>query len=398
MDLKERRYDIDWLRVIAFYLLILYHTGMLFVPWDFHIKNNATSEWFEVWMVFLSQWRLPLLFIISGIGVSYAFGHRNVKQYVGERTIRLFVPLLFGMAVIVPPQIYVERITNGVQFAGYFDFWKTVFDFVPYPEGGSLSWHHLWYILYVFVFSLIMIPLFKYLRNEKSAGFKEGLSKYIKKNPNSVYLFLIVPIFLVRLFLARSFPTTHSLIGDWYFLSFTLVFFLFGYFLSAVDAFWYVIAEKRNQSLVISIVLILFLELFVWGPTFQIMNEETEFFYHFYGVIKSVMTGTWLLAILGYARVYLNKPSRFLSYANESVYPLYILHQTVELVIAYFIIKLNWGIVPKFLLVVIGTFGISFIIYELFIKRYNFMRILFGMKKLSAPPQKESALNTAAAD
>jgi len=380
METNERRYDIDWLRVLAFYLLILFHTGMLFVPWDFHIKNNPTSEWFESWMAFLSAWRLPLLFLISGIGVSYALRKRSVLQFAGERAKRLFIPLVFGMLVIVPPQIYVERITNGAQFANYFDFWKTVFNFVPYPMGGALSWHHLWYVLYIFVFSLTMLPIFLYLRSEKSASVKERLAAFVKRNPNSIYPILMVPIFIIRLLLQRAFPTTHSLIGDWYFLLFTLVFFLFGYLITTVGSFWDVIVAKRKQSLIMAIVPILFMELFVWGPTFTIMDERTEFFYQFYGVINSFLIGAWLMAVLGYAKVYLNKTNKFLQWANESVYPLYILHQTVELVIAYFIIRMDLGIIPKFLLVVAGTFGISIGIYELFIKRFNFMRVLFGLK------------------
>jgi glucans biosynthesis protein C len=382
MELKERRYDIDWLRVLAFYLLIFYHTGMLFVPWDFHIKNNLTSEWFESWMVFLSQWRLPLLFLISGVGVSYALGKRNANQFIKERTKRLFIPLVFGMFVIVPPQIYVERISNGVRYADYFDFWKTVFNFVPYPMGGSLSWHHLWYVLYIFIFSLIMLPLFLYLRGNKSVRIREAIAGFLKKKPNSIYLLLMVPIFIIYTSLARSFPTTHALIGDWYFLSYTLVFFLFGYLISTIDSFWETIVTKRKQSLIMALVPIIFLELFVWGPTFEIMNEDSEFFFYFYAILKSFLIAAWLLALLGYAKVYLNKPNRFIRYANESVYPLYILHQTVELIIACFIIKLDWGIIPKFLLVVVGTFGLSFIIYEVFIRRLNFMRFLFGMKSM----------------
>jgi hypothetical protein len=149
-----------------------------------------------------------------------------------------------------------------------------------------------------------------------------------------------------------------------------------------VGSFWEVIAAKRKQSLIMAIVPILFMELFVWGPTFMIMDERTEFFYQFYGVVNTFLVVTWLLAVLGYAKVYLNRSNIFLSWANESVYPLYILHQTVELIIAYYIIQMDMGIIPKFLLVVAGTFGLSIGIYQLFIKRFNFMRLLFGLKTI----------------
>ncbi|MGE5499909.1 MAG: acyltransferase family protein [Syntrophothermus sp.] len=376
----KRRYDIDWLRVLAFYLLILYHTGMLFVPWEFHIKNNSTSEWFESWMVFLSNWRLPLLFIISGIGVSYSLNNRTGSQFLLERTKRLLVPLIFGMLVIIPPQIYIERVSKGAYYGSYFEFWKTVFSFIPYPKGGSLSWHHLWYVLYIFVFSILMLPLFRYLRSNKSLQFRKKLSTLIRDRPIVLYLILLIPIFLVRLFLVRLYPTTHALVGDWYNLLFTLCFFIFGYLLTLIDSVWEVIAAKRKLSLITALIPIIFCELFLWGPTYSIMNEDTELFFHFYGVIKSVIIVSWLFAVLGYARIYLNKTNKFLRYANESVYPLYILHQSVELVIAFYIIHLDWPILPKFILVTIGTFGISILIYEIFIRRFNFMRILFGLK------------------
>jgi peptidoglycan/LPS O-acetylase OafA/YrhL len=118
----------------------------------------------------------------------------------------------------------------------------------------------------------------------------------------------------------------------------------------------------------------------VWGPTFEIMNERTEAFDIFYTILILILTPGMLFAILGYGKVLLNKPSKLLSYCNESVYPLYILHQSVQLSIGYFILQLNWGIFPKFVLVVIGTFGISLLIYELFIRRFNVARLFFGLK------------------
>ncbi|MCP5061069.1 MAG: acyltransferase family protein, partial [Ignavibacteriae bacterium] len=151
---NERRYDLDWLRVIAFYLLIIYHTALIFVSWEFHIKNKQISEIAEPFLIFLNQWRLPLLFLISGIGVRFALKHRVPKVFIKERSTRLMIPLLFGMFVIVPPQIYFEHLQNSVDYSSYFDFYKTVFNFVAYPE-GSFSWHHLWFLPYLFSYSVI---------------------------------------------------------------------------------------------------------------------------------------------------------------------------------------------------------------------------------------------------
>lgn len=385
MENKVRRYDIDWLRVIAFYILIFYHVGMIFVPWEFHIKNSTTAEWFETWMAFLSQWRLPLLFLISGMVVYYSLGKRTGGSFLLERTKRLFVPLLFGMLIIVPPQIYFERISSGVHFASYWEFWKAVFNFIPYPLGGSLSWHHLWYVLYIFFYSIVALPLFLFLKNFKSESFRIGINNFINKHPNSIYL-ISLPLFFFSLILAGHFPTTNGFFDDWYNHSISFTFFVFGFFISAVCGLTDVIVAKRKQSLVLALVPSLFLILFVWGPTFEIFNDRTEEFAFIYRILKWILIPCWLFTFIGFGRIWLNKTSKVLTYANESVYPLYILHQTVMIFFGYYVIQWSWGIVPKFILLVFLTFGGSFMIYELLIKRIGILRILFGMRPAITKP------------
>lgn len=383
---KERKHYLDWLRVIAFYILIFYHIGMIFVPWDFHIKNELTLEWFETWMAFFSQWRLPLLFIISGMVIYYSMGSRTWKGIIKERTMRLFIPLIFGMLVIVPPQIYYERISDGVQFSGYLPFWKTVFDFVPFPEGGSLSWHHLWYILYIFAYTIIALPLFVFLKSNGSSQIKIIINNKFSSHPNLIYL-LIIPLTIFYFILAPIFPTTHALIDDWYNHSVSFIIFLSGFFISAFDGIWSAIVINRKKSLILSAIPCLILLLFVWGPTFEIVNEDSEVFFMIYAILKWIFIASMLFAILGYSKFILNKPSKLLSYLNESVYPFYILHQTVMIITGYYIIQFNIGVGLKFLLILISTFGGSLFVYELLIKRINLFRVLFGMKTKSRHKQ-----------
>lgn len=381
MNNTERKHYIDWLRVIAFYILIIFHVGMIFVPWDFHIKNDITLEWFETWMAFLSQWRLPLLFMISGMVIYYSMGKRSSGQVIIERTKRLLIPLLFGMFVIVPPQIYYERIANGVEFASYWEFWKTVFQLIPYPEGGSLSWHHLWYILYILVYSIIALPLFLYLKSGKSKNIRKNLNQYFKSDPNTIY-FTIIPLLIFYYFLAPQFPTTHSFINDWYNHSISFSIFILGFFISTLSGFWDAIVQKRRTSLIMAVISSSILILFVWGPTFYIVNEDTEIFFIIYSLLKWIFIVSWLFTILGYSKFLLNMPSKILTYANESVYPLYILHQSIMIIFGYYIIQFDWNIYMKFIIITVITFGSSFVIYELCIKRFNTMRLLFGMKSL----------------
>lgn len=375
----ERKHYLDWLRVIAFYILIFYHIGMIFVPWDFHIKNTVTLEWFETWMAFFSQWRLPLLFIISGMVIYYSMGSRKWKGIIIERTKRLLIPLIFGMLVIVPPQIYYERISEGIQFSSYWEFWKTVFNFVPFPDGGSLSWHHLWYVLYIFIYTLIALPLFVFFKSESSFSLKQVINNRFTIQPNLIYL-LIIPLILFYYALAPIFPSTHALIDDWYNHSVYFIIFISGFLISASDGIWNAITLQRKKSFFAAIVPGIILILFVWGPTLEIVNEDSEFFFVVYAILKWTFATNIIFTILGYSKFLLNKPSAVLSYLNESVYPLYILHQTIMIVTGYYIIQLNISIGLKFFLIVITTFGGSILIYELLIKRFTPMRLLFGMK------------------
>ncbi|MDP3583147.1 MAG: acyltransferase family protein, partial [Ignavibacteria bacterium] len=202
---------------------------------------------------------------------------------------------------------------------------------------------------------------------------------FVKTHPNSIYL-LIVPMTVFYFTLAQKYPETHGLIDDWYLHSISFTLFIVGFGISAINGFWDVLVAKRKQSLILALIPTFTLMLFVWGPTFEVVNEEANWFIYVYGLLKMVMIPSLLFAILGYGKVHLNKPSKVLTYANESVYPLYILHQSVELIFAYYIIQLDLGVLPKFVLLVAATFGISLLIYELLIKRFNLTRLLFGMK------------------
>jgi peptidoglycan/LPS O-acetylase OafA/YrhL len=162
LAINERRADLDWLRVIAFWLLIYFHAAIAFVPGGIPMIQNAeVSPVLQVMVGFLHEFRLALLFLISGVGVSFALRHRNRAQFMRDRAVRLLVPLVFGVLVIVPPMIFLEK-RFIAEFTGSFaEFYPTFFIDGVYPV-GNLSWHHYWFIFYLFLFCMLGWPICAY--------------------------------------------------------------------------------------------------------------------------------------------------------------------------------------------------------------------------------------------
>ncbi len=362
----------DWLRVLVFGLLIFYHVGMFFVPWGWHIKNPVTYEWLVYPMLFVNQWRLPILFVISGMGTYYALNKRSGGQFVRERLKRLLIPLAAGMFLIVPPQVYTERLVNGQFLGSYLDFWPAHAFVGVYPD-GNLSWHHLWFLPYLLLFSIVATPAFLYLRRSPDNIVSQWIKKQVK-SPLGLY-WAIVPLYLAESFLEPLFPVTHALVGDWFTLVNFLILFLYGFLLISVkEVFWDTVEKKRRLFLLWGI-----LGFSLWmGLIFSF--EDSTWVHYTEAGLKVFNFWSWILVLFGYAAHYLNKPSRVLGYANEAVYPFYILHQTVTILIGYVLLQLDLGFFPAFTIMVLGTFGASWILYEYFIRRWTWLRPLFGLK------------------
>ena len=85
-----RRHDVDWLRVLALGLLIVYHVVVSFQPWAqyiFFIQNKQSLEWLWLFMGMLNIWRIPLLFMISGMGARFAMERRSWKPLLKDRAV-----------------------------------------------------------------------------------------------------------------------------------------------------------------------------------------------------------------------------------------------------------------------------------------------------------------------
>jgi peptidoglycan/LPS O-acetylase OafA/YrhL len=369
---KERRHDLDWLRVIAIILLLYFHTGMVFISWSWYfMQDTQTSFVFDEITLFLSHWRMALLFLISGAGTLFALSYRSSFQYTKERMKRLLIPLIFGILLIIPPQIYYELIKHGWQFSDYLEFNKRYFEGGLYPL-GDFSWHHLWFIGYLLIYSIIGLPVFMYFRSEGGEKFLVKLASWIAPT-GRIYL-LAIPLMIVQVWLQDKFTGFHNLVDDMANFTFFFLFFLYGFIICSNDKLWESIRKQRRVSLIIAVV--------AFAILFLSRNLKFELGYVTYWIIETIVAWTWVMAILGYGRQYLNFRTKFLNYANEGIYPFYILHQTVLIVLAYYVIQWSIPIAVKFIVLSTATLTICVIIYDLIIKRNNVTRFLFGMKPI----------------
>jgi glucans biosynthesis protein C len=375
---SSRRHDLDWLRFIAIVILLFFHTGMLFNPWGWHIKNNETSESFRYWMVWLHFWRMPLLLFISGAGTYMALGKRTPGQFAKERFTRLFIPLVFGMFVVVPPQIYYEHIKD---YGSYWDFYKTVFEFIPYPK-GSFSWHHLWFIAYLFVYSLIAIPLLIFLRSTKSHGFKALIFRLLSSPAGILFIpaaFILVTQIVIRPYFPEE---THALIDDWGFFTFYICFFVFGMICYSIPTLWQAIGRNRKHLVVTTMLTLIPFYIFYFHLVKLIVlpwtmdTVETAF-----DVTAIFVSWFTVITVISFGQHYLNKPHPWLGKINEGLYPFYILHQTVIIFIGYYICQMPWSITAKFWMVSLLTLAGCLAFYLIFIRPFNPVRFLFGMKR-----------------
>jgi len=380
METSARQTYLDWLRIFSIVGVLFFHSAMPYVAEDWwHIKNHETSNLLMESNYFMHLFRMPLLFFISGTVSYFMMQRRSSLSFIGLRFRRLFIPLLVGMFFIVPPQIYMERLNNGYT-GGIWAFYKTVFNFVPYPK-GSFSWHHLWFIAYLFLYDILFAPLFAWMASPKSIALKEKLALLAKGK--WIYV-LMLPGIVWYALLANKFPETNDLAHDYCYFVYWLFFLLAGFICITQPLLMDSLERNRRFVLTIGFVCLIFLNCLRWN---KIEPGEPQWPFGGYNYIelflalKAIVAWSWVLALVGYGKKYLNRRHKVLDYLNQAVYPFYILHQTVIVILAYYIVQTqNESILSKYIYTVGITFFITVGIYHLLIRPYALTRFLFGMK------------------
>jgi glucan biosynthesis protein C len=365
-----RLHYLDWLRVFAILMVFVYHSSRLFNLEYWHVKNPITYAWVEVWNRFAANWMMPLILVISGASLFYAVGkgERGLKgavRFVKDKALRLLVPWLVGMLTHASLQVYLERRAHG-QFSGSY------IQFLPHYYAGMYEDMHLWYLQVLFVFSIILYPLLRWLRGRG----RSTLARFgdLLAPPGAVYA-LALPTVLLLVLVERGSPIMKEEAG-W-----PLVIYLWlalsGFVIVSHKRLQASVARLRWLSLAMAAVLVASFIL-MWGlgdgPPVGSLRHALAF------GLRGLSSWCWILTILGFGIEYLDLRTPFLRYANEAVLPFYILHQTVLVFVGYFVVQ--WAIPSLLRWAIILSVSFVAIIapYELLVRPFNVMRVLFGMK------------------
>ena len=372
---KERLYYLDLLRVFAVLLLIPFHTSMIFVHSGFHIKNSVTSTGLTIISAFIDNWHMPLFFLLAGASTYFALNKRSPGEYIKERLLRLIVPLVFGMVVIVPPQTFYERIQKSEFQGNYFDFYSHLFNGI-YPE-GNLTWNHLWFLFYLFIISIFILPAILSLKLGKRSSQIERLNVWLAEG-HRIFI-LVIPLAIIQMGLKVAFPGPQNVISDWARVLFMLFIFLYGAMFCMYTGYRESFERNMGIAFVIGVVILLFFVIL------QFTAFRFTFGYNLPNLIqlgiKSLATLCWLIVLLGLSQRITSFKNRFIKYANEAVLPFYILHQTVIIISGFYVVKTNYSLMAKFIFINILSFILTFAIYDIIVKRFGLIRFLFGMRQ-----------------
>jgi surface polysaccharide O-acyltransferase-like enzyme len=343
----KRRYDVDWLRTLAMALLIIYHVGISFQPWGRIVEfpqTDQTIEFLWIGMSLVNIWRIPILFMISGMGVRFAMERRNWKELLKDRAVRILLPFVFGFFFITP--------FNAFAYQAYYDL-PLNYESVP---------GHLWFLPYIFLYVILLLPFLYILKNRPDNWFLGYLSKLFQRP--AALLLLTIPLMVESFILDPGDFINYQLTIHGFFLG--LILFFTGFlFVSLKDIAW-PSAEKIRW-----ITLTMAFPLYVGRGISPEMRELTW--------LTAFESVCWMLAIIGFASVYLNNQSKSLTYFSKAVYPVYIVHLPVQFGLAIVIFSLPLTGVFQLFLLLLGTFGLSLLLYEM-LKRIKWIRPLFGMK------------------
>jgi surface polysaccharide O-acyltransferase-like enzyme len=378
---SARRHDIDALRVLLFATLILYHCAMLYVAdWSFHLKSSYQTTALQIPMLLVNRWRMPLLFLISGLALNFL--HRDLSGWrlAANRTRRILMPLVFGIVVVVPIQPYCEGVTRHLVDPGFGRFLVHYYSFQPWPKDAftgsnyAFTWNHLWYLAYVWVYSLVLTALMPVLESRPGLAVRRAVTGL---RGGALLLVPAIPKAVALIALADAFPPTNDLVVDWYQHLLYFSYFLLGWWIATDHGLWAELRALRYRTLGLT--------LFVFPAYIAIsqylLTDDSDGWPLLLGrCVSGLNTWLWIATVLGWSATLLDRPFRWLPYATEAVLPWYVLHQSLIIAIAYLVVPLRIGAVLEPVVVIVGTIVGCAVLHEALIRRSALLRPLFGVK------------------
>jgi peptidoglycan/LPS O-acetylase OafA/YrhL len=372
-----RLHYLDWLRVLAILGVFLFHAVHPFDMFPWEIKNAETSIAVTLFIVFLGPWGMPLFFLLSGAGSMFALRRRTGRQYGLERVTRLFIPFVVGSILLSPLQLYFQwrhQDETGLFSGTLLEFFQ-VRPISIGPRVFGWAGYHLWFLGFLFAFSLIGLPLLLWFKGDRGQQVIDWLAGLCERR-GGLFLFL-VPLVVVQFVLRPFWPAEH----DWTDFVFLLSFFVLGYVLYADERFLRAIQRERWMLLAAAIASTLF---FFAAGAFDVATEWMEAAgkpgFYLLWTMWAVNGWCWSLFMLDIGMRHLNFTNKLLGYGQETIMPFYLFHQPVIIVLAYYAVQWNTGILPKLLVVVLGSLLVSLALVELIIKRFGPLRQVFGIK------------------
>ena len=382
-DNHARLYFLDWVRIIAFFVLIFYHVGMYYVTWDWHVKSLFASDTLESYMMLSSPWRLGLLFMVSGVAARFMLLKRSPTAFMRQRSWRLLVPLVFGMLVIVPPQPYFEVIEKYAYQGSYLDFMQLYLHnyrgFVSGPGAHLIlpTWNHLWFVAYLWVYTLVLGTMVLALGarfdawSARVAGVLTG------------WKLIVLPAALLavaRLLLQPRFPQTNALFGDWYNHALYFSLFLLGAMLARQRPAWERLDACRWHGLAIALACWAVLKICFSLPDGLVPEEQWTWLNPFHRTVYGLCQWSAIVAVCGFAHRQLNFDSAKRRYLTQAVFPVYIVHQTLIVSMAHALKPVRFAPGIEGILLVVLTLTTSFAIFEV-VRRCPPLQPLFGLGK-----------------
>jgi glucan biosynthesis protein C len=374
-----RLHYLDWLRVLATLGVFLFHASGVFAGLGFEIANAESSDLILLIQMFFFPWGMPLFFLVAGAASWFALRRRSAGQFTRERTLRVLVPFCTGTILLGPVQLYLSWLHKTQ--TGVFD--GTLLDFVavrlayPFPKILGALGYHMWFLGFLFFFSLLALPLFIWLKGETGRRVISRLARLCERR-GAILLFILPPA-LVRLGLQPFFPELQEL-ADFCYLG---TFFVLGYLLFADERFPRIIRRDWRILLGAGIAAWPAGVAIGYSSGFEIERAPRVFWEFLTWGLIAACGWCWTAFMLFIGMRYLDRDSRALRYGQATLLPFFLVHQPAILAVAYFVVQWEAAIVIKLLAVVLGAFVVSIGLTELVIKRVGILRVLFGMK---APP------------